>query len=68
MAEGRGGGLSKGRAERAGSIGSRGRIDAQLRVAGRGEVTQLMIDRPLLRRQQQQQEAQCLVQLTRSVE
>ena len=57
MAEGRGGGLSEGRAERAAGVGGRSRIDAQLRVAGRGEMTQLVINRTLLRRQQQQQEA-----------
>jgi hypothetical protein len=50
MTKGRGGGLSERGAERAGSVGGRCRIDAQLRMAGRCEMTQLVIDRTLLRR------------------
>jgi len=55
MTEGRGGGLGKGRAQGAGGIQDTRHIDPHLQPTGVGEVTELVIDSTLLRRQQQQQ-------------
>ena len=73
MAESRGGGLRKRRAQRAGGIHQAARIDAKLRVhaeltgPGTGKVAEFVIDSTLLRRQQQQQETERFVQVSHSV-
>jgi hypothetical protein len=59
MTEGRCGRLGESRAECAGAVGGRSRIAVHLHLAGRGEMTQLVINRSLLRREQQQQQAEC---------
>jgi hypothetical protein len=67
MADGRSGGLRKRRAERARSIRRTTRIDPKLRVAGHGEMAQLVIHGALLRGQQQQHETQRFVHASRPV-
>jgi hypothetical protein len=67
VTESRGDDLGKHGTERARSICRAARIDSQVRLIGRGEVTQLVIHSTLLRRQQQQQKTQCLVHVSHSV-
>ena len=67
MTESRCDDLGKHSTKRARSICHAARIDSQVRLIGREEVTQLVIHSTLLRRQQQQQETQCFVHVFHSV-
>ena len=64
MAECRGSGLGKCRAERAARVHRAAGIDVALHLIGAGEVAEFVNDCTLLRSQQQQEETQCFVHIS----